>query len=145
MDSVLQLANLKPVTSKPLLTHLCYKPPFSYSKLPLIPPYIRPMKAPKFPMLVKVLPYLNNRYFLTGLGFLIWISFFDRNDFITTWTYSKKLKTVQKEKLHYEEGIKLHKAQLQDLHSSKENLEKYAREQYNLKKENEDVFLIVEK
>jgi cell division protein FtsB len=103
------------------------------------------MKAPKFPMLVKVLPYLNNRYFLTGLGFLIWISFFDRNDFITTWTYSKKLKTVQKEKLHYEEGIKLHKAQLQDLHSSKENLEKYAREQYNLKKENEDVFLIVEK
>jgi cell division protein FtsB len=101
------------------------------------------MKAPKFPMLVKVLPYLNNRYFLTGLGFLIWISFFDRNDFVTT--YSQKLKTVQKEKLHYEEGIKLHKAQLQDLHSSKENLEKYAREQYNLKKENEDVFLIVEK
>ncbi len=96
-------------------------------------------------MLVKILPYLNNRYFLTGLGFLIWISFFDRNDLVTTWTYSQKLKTVQKEKLHYEEGIKLHKSQLEDLHSSKENLEKYAREQYNLKKENEDVFLIVEK
>ena len=102
------------------------------------------MKAPKYPVLTKIWPYVNNRYFLTGLGFLVWLSFFDRNDFITTWSYSQKLKTVQKEKVHYEEGIKRYKSELEDLQTNRDNLEKYAREKYFMKKENEDVFLIVE-
>ena len=90
------------------------------------------------------MPYFNNRYFLTFFGFLIWLSFFDRNDFITTWSYSQKLKTIQKEKIHYEEGIIRYKSDLKDLQTNKDNLEKYAREKYFMKKENEDVFLIVE-
>ena len=102
------------------------------------------MEKPKFPLLVKAMPYFNNRYFLTFFGFLIWLSFFDRNDFITTWSYSQKLKTIQKEKIHYEEGIIRYKSDLKDLQTNKDNLEKYAREKYFMKKENEDVFLIVE-
>jgi len=102
------------------------------------------MKAPKYPILQKIWPYVNNRYFLTFFGFLIWLSFFDRNDFITTWTYSQKLKTVKKEKIHYEQGIIQYKNVLKNLQTDKNNLEKYAREQYLMKKDNEDVFLIVE-
>ena len=102
------------------------------------------MKTPRSPLLVKILPFVNNRYFLTGLGFLIWISFFDRNDFVTTWTYSQKLKTVKKEKVHYDEGIIEYKNDLKNLQTDKNNLEKYAREHYLMKKDNEDVFLIVD-
>jgi cell division protein FtsB len=102
------------------------------------------MKAPKYPILTKIWPYVNNKYFLTFLGFLVWLSFFDRNDFITTWSYRQKLKDVRKEEQHYEDMIVRYKADLNDLRTNHETLEKYAREKYKMKKENEDVFLIVE-
>lgn len=87
---------------------------------------------------------MKNRYFLTFLGALIWIGFFDRNDFITTWSYHNKLESLCKEKRFYEEEIKKHTADLNNLMTNKENMEKYAREQYLMKKDNEDIFVVID-
>jgi cell division protein FtsB len=90
-------------------------------------------------------PYLRNKYTLTFLGFLIWLSFFDRNDFITTSSYRQKLNELKTQKEYFEEEIEKNKAYLLDLQTNRENLEKYGREKYFMKRDNEDVFVIVDK
>lgn len=89
------------------------------------------------------LPYLKNKYVLTSVGFLFWLSFFDRNDFITTGAYRKKLNALEKEKKYYEEEIEKNKSALNDLMTNRENLEKYGRENYFMKKDNEEIFVII--
>ncbi len=91
----------------------------------------------------KYIPYLKNRYFLTFLGFLLWLSFFDRNDFITTHSYRQKLNALCKEERYYEEEITKNKVALNNLLTNRENLEKYGRENYFMKKDNEEIFVIV--
>ncbi len=91
----------------------------------------------------KALPYLKNKYILTFLGALIWLSFFDRNDFITTYSYHQKLESLRKEKQYYESEIKQSTADLNNLMTNSRTLEKYARERYLMKKDNEDLFVIV--
>ena len=102
------------------------------------------MKENKFTRFQFLLPYLKNKYTLTFLGALIWLSFFDRNDFITTWGYHEKLGALRNQKTYYEEEITRYKSDLNNLLTNHETMEKYAREHYYMKKDNEDVFLIVE-
>ena len=102
------------------------------------------MKKTKFHIPKKLIPYVNNRYVLTFLGALIWLSFFDRNDFITTYTYQKKLKGLQNEKTYYESEVIRYTEDLNNLLSNPANMEKYAREKYYMKKDNEDLFVIID-
>ena len=102
------------------------------------------MKKSKFFISNKYLTYLKNKYILTFLGALIWLSFFDRNDFITTWSYHNKLKSLQNEESYYEEEIQKYNADLKNLMTNHANMEKYAREKYYMKKDNEDVYVIVD-
>jgi cell division protein DivIC len=90
------------------------------------------------------LPWMKNKYVLTFLGFLIWLSFFDKNDFITTSNYRHKLHELQKQKAYYEEEIRNNRAYLTDLMTNRRSLEKFGREKYFMKKDNEDVFVIVD-
>ncbi len=100
------------------------------------------MKKQK-PVLVKILPYLKNRYVVTLAAALIWLGFFDRNDFITTWSYHSKLQSLRKEKAYYEDEIKKYTDDLNNLITNRHNMEKYAREKYFMKRDNEDVFVII--
>jgi len=93
----------------------------------------------------KILPRLKNRYALTLLGFIIWISFFDRNDLISQHAYKSQLKRLKDEKEYYVTEINKSRHDLNDLVSSRKNLEKFAREHYLMKKEDEDIFIFVEK
>jgi cell division protein FtsB len=94
-------------------------------------------------LLKRLLPYLKNRYVLTFLGALIWLSFFDRNDFITTWSYHCRLQSLRKEKSYYEDQIKKYSDDLNNLLTNRQTLEKYGREKYFMKRDNEDVFVII--
>ena len=96
----------------------------------------------KFPK--KLLPYIKNKYVLTFLGFLVWLSFFDRNDFITSWSYHNKLENLRNEKAYYESEVIRYTEDLNNLMTNRANMEKYAREKYYMKKDNEDVFLIID-
>ena len=85
----------------------------------------------------------RNKYFLAGFSLLIWLSFFDRNDFFSQYQYHKKLRDLQKEQQYYLDQIQQTRKDMQELLGNPKSLEKYAREQYRMKKDNEDVFVIM--
>jgi len=89
-------------------------------------------------------PYVNNRYTLTFVGFLVWMTFFDRNDFILQHSYRQKLKALRTERDYFEKEIEKNKTTITELFTNSKNLERYARERYFMKKDNEDVFVFVD-
>jgi cell division protein FtsB len=91
----------------------------------------------------RILPHLKDKYVLATLIFLVWLTFFDRNDFFVQHEYSSKLNQLETEKQYYIDEIQKNRTALTSLMGNKKNLEKFAREKYLMKKDNEDIFLIV--
>lgn len=86
----------------------------------------------------------TNKYLFVGLLFLVWIAFFDKNSFVEKMYLRNKIRTFEKEKVYYQEKIEEDNRKMQELLSNRDNLEKFAREQYLMKKSNEDIFIIVD-
>lgn len=86
---------------------------------------------------------LRNKYFLVTVAFLIWLLFFDRNDLMSQYEYGTQLKKLEAEKEFYVAETKKVKKDLEALTTDLDMLEKFAREKYLMKKENEDVFIII--
>jgi cell division protein FtsB len=57
----------------------------------------------------------------------------------------KKLKKLKAEKEYFEEKIGTDKQKIEELQTNSKNLEKFAREQFMMKKRDEDIFVIIEK
>ncbi|MBL7923825.1 MAG: septum formation initiator family protein [Bacteroidia bacterium] len=88
--------------------------------------------------------WLKNRYTLTVIAFVVWVCFFDRNDLFSQYSYRQDLKKLEADKQYYISEIEKNKKDMEELMSDPEHLEKYAREHYLMKRDNEDIFLIVE-
>ena len=88
------------------------------------------------------LPLLRNKYSLTLIGFFVWLVFFDSNNLVERAFNLRKVHRLEKDKVFYEEKINEDRTKLEELKSNPENLEKFAREQYLMRKDNEDVFII---
>ena len=86
---------------------------------------------------------LKSPFILIGLLFVLWMLFFDSNSYLNHNRLSNDINQLQKDKQHYKEEIKKDSIALEEL-SCPEGLEKYAREKYHMKKENEEIFLIIE-
>ncbi|MDZ7741586.1 MAG: septum formation initiator family protein [Bacteroidota bacterium] len=86
---------------------------------------------------------LRNKYFYTGLAFFIWLSFFDANNLIYQFTLSSKLDKSREQKEFYQEEIAKDSTALRELMTNMETLEKFARERYLMKKDEEDIYLVV--
>ena len=69
--------------------------------------------------------------------------FFDSNSYLNHKRLSNTIDQLEKDQRHYKEEIRKDSIALNEL-SNPEGLEKYAREKYHMKKENEEIFLIVE-
>lgn len=95
-------------------------------------------------MLNRIPKAFRNFYVITGFIFLLWMFFLDSNDFLSRFKLSAKLRSLENEKEYYEEKIKEVEKDHQEVFGDRESLEKFAREKYLMKKENEDVFVIVE-
>ena len=94
-------------------------------------------------LLTHIPAWLKNKYFLTSVGFVVWILFFDNRDFITSHFRERaELVKLEKSKQYYEKQIAVTKQELDQLKTNPALLEKYAREKYLMKKDNEDLFLI---
>lgn len=87
---------------------------------------------------------IRNKYAIAIVVFAVWILFFDEHNLVSHTQNKIKLQQLEEQKDFYREKIKNDKRKLQELQTSNENLEKFAREQFQMKKENEDVFLIIE-
>lgn len=87
--------------------------------------------------------YLKNRYVLTLLLFLVWMLFFDSNDIISQVKLRMELNRLEKQQVFYRTKIKEIKASKEELLNDKATLEKFAREKYWMKKDDEDLFIVV--
>ncbi|MBC7744573.1 MAG: septum formation initiator family protein [Flavobacterium sp.] len=91
----------------------------------------------------KLVNLFGNKYFLTTIAFVVWMLFFDRNDLLSQYDYRTEVAKLEAEKDFYILETEKAKNDLDELSTNKEKLEKFAREKYLMKKENEDVFVIV--
>ncbi len=85
-----------------------------------------------------------NKYFLVGTGFVIWMIFADQESIVVQYKLSKEIKSLEQQKRFYLEEIEKNKSSLDVLTNDTASLEKFARENYYMKKDNEDVFVVVE-
>ena len=91
----------------------------------------------------RLLHLFRNKYFVVTIAFVVWMIFFDKNDLFSQYQYHSQLSKLKHERDFYQkETAKVHQ-ELDELTTNKEELEKFAREKYLMKKDNEDVFVIV--
>lgn len=102
-------------------------------------------KSQKEPRFLGIsLERLRNKYILASVLFIIWVGFFDQNNLFERFQNLQELKKLNADKEYYQKKIAEDSERLNELKTNKENLEKFAREQYLMKKDNEDVFIIVD-
>lgn len=84
---------------------------------------------------------VTNIYVLVLTVFLVWMVFFDTNSLLIHWELKKELKNLEKQREFLQEEISRDKKIIEKL-SDPEELEKFAREHYYLKKKQEEIYLI---
>lgn len=88
--------------------------------------------------------FLKNRYILVLIGFFIYITFFDAHDLISQMQIRWKLYKIKNEMEYLDRELETAKEQTIELSTDKVMLEKFAREQYRMKRENEDIYVILD-
>jgi len=91
----------------------------------------------------KIPRFLRNKYFLTITIFIVWITLLDTNNLIDRYRQISELKKLRQEREYYQKKIDEEKGKLNELKTDNENLEKFAREQYKMKKKDEDLYIIL--
>lgn len=89
-------------------------------------------------------PIFKNRYFLSILSFIIWITFFSAHSLMTLSKQTKEIQNIKRNNMYYKSEISKD-IQLIDMLSHDtltEDLEMYLREELLLSKENEEIFII---
>jgi cell division protein FtsB len=97
----------------------------------------------KFKFIERIPPLLRNKYILTITIFLIWIVLLDSNNLISRRKEMKNLKKLRADREYYVQRIEEDKRKLHELKTDDRNLEKFAREQYRMKKTDEDLYIIL--
>lgn len=80
---------------------------------------------------------------IIGVFFVVWMLFFDNNSYVNQSRLSETIDQLEKDKKYYQQEIKKDSIALDELSNSK-GLEKFAREKYHMKKNNEEIFLIID-
>lgn len=93
--------------------------------------------------LKNLMPLLKNRFVLVGVVFLVWMVFFDSNDLISQYKYKRKLSQLEENKNFYLEQIEQVKKDKEELLTNLNKLEKFAREKYKMKKDDEDLYIVL--
>lgn len=86
-----------------------------------------------------------NKYWLVTILFLGLTFTAGDSNLYKRYLYIKKIQELEKEIKQYKEEIEVNTKKLNDLRTDKEGLERFAREEYLMKKADEDVFIIKEK
>ena len=84
-----------------------------------------------------------NKYTLVGAIFLVWILLFDKYSGVNQMELRSKIKELEQEKRLYQERIETDRRKMEEITGDRDKLEKFAREQYLMKRDNEDIFIIV--
>ena len=93
-------------------------------------------------LLGRTISLLKNKFLLASTAFVIWMLFFDRNDVFTQMQRKSELNELKESKTYFEKQIAENKKFSKDLQFNASAIEKYAREKYLMKRDNEDLFII---
>jgi len=99
----------------------------------------------KSPISGKLFKTIANKYLIAFIVFSIWMIFIDDNNIFFLRKNVNKLKEYRVEKAYFLEKIRNDSIHLHEMKANAKNLEKFAREEFLMKKKNEDIFLIIEK
>jgi cell division protein DivIC len=91
----------------------------------------------------KIPPIFRNKYFLTLIIFIIWLTLLDTNNLIERYQQLRDLHKLKQDREYYTKKIEEDKRKLNELKTDNDNLEKFAREQYRMKKKNEDLYIVL--
>ena len=86
---------------------------------------------------------VKNAMWIVGALFVVWITFFDDFSLVDRFEKMSKLHELRENEKYYEQENLENSTRLEELMSGKEELEKFAREQYYMKEEDEDIFLVI--
>jgi cell division protein DivIC len=93
-------------------------------------------------LLRRIPSFLANKFILATVAFVVWMLFFDRNDVFTQAQRRSELNQLKESKQFFEKQIAENKKLSKDLQFNASAIEKYAREKYLMKRDNEDLFII---
>lgn len=92
----------------------------------------------------KAVNILKNKYLITIVGLTVWVIFFDKNDLKTQLELRSEVKKLEEERNYFAREINSITSDIKELYTNPKTLEKFAREKYLMKRDNEDIFVIVE-
>jgi len=93
-------------------------------------------------ILLSFIKVFKNKFFVTGILFLIWIIFFDQSNLLDWKKAKKDVKRQKMERQYYQEEIAHTREKLRELRSNRDSLEKFAREQYYYLQDGEEIFIV---
>lgn len=91
-----------------------------------------------------IFPLIKNKYILALIIFLVLIIVFDDNNLIQRRKSIQQLNQLKRDKEYYIKNVKDDQQRMNELITKNENLEKFAREKYLMKRPDEDVFIIID-
>ena len=92
-------------------------------------------------MLQKVIRY---RYYIMFGAFLLWMLFFDSNNMFYRISIARDISDLKEMKSIHNKSLSELRRQRAELLGASAGIEKFAREKYRMKKDNEDLFILVE-
>ena len=93
-------------------------------------------------LLQRIPSFLRNKYLLATAAFVVWMLFFDRDDVFTQMERRRDLREIQASKSYYQKQIAENQKISKELQFNASAVEKYAREKYLMKRDNEDLYII---
>lgn len=95
--------------------------------------------------LIQKYPFIKNRYVIATSAFIVWVTFIDSNSLLNQYKARQELFELRKEKKYYQDELRSTRVRLDELLSDSKSLEKFAREQHLMKRENEDIWLVIDR
>lgn len=90
----------------------------------------------------KVIKVVTNKYFIASVIFVSWTLFFDQNDWLSLQQRQKELNGIKDNIKYLNTEITRMNTERNNLLTNPQKLEQYARENYRMKHEGEDVYVI---
>lgn len=97
-----------------------------------------------WPVIKRIIKPFKNKYLLTTVIFFVWLFMFDSNNLLDRIRMVRELNSLNTDREYYMEKAMQDSIRLNELKTDNANLEKFAREQYLMKRDNEDIFVIVD-
>lgn len=85
--------------------------------------------------------FISNKYIWVLLFFVSWMVFLDNYSYFDHRILNNQIEELEENKTYYQEEIKKDEKQIKMLQNP-EQIEKYAREKYFMKKDSEDIYII---